>query len=122
MGGNAPHTHTAAMPITAEYTWDETEDVIAILVPLRGAKTSSEHIFIANEYVKVNSAPYFLELDLKGEVKAVDSRAVFSRDGLRLHLHKTSATLWGELVSDLPKEERIARREASIEARYQELK
>merc|ERR1711959_324497 len=96
-----------AMPITAEYTWEESDDVIAVLVPLRGAKTSAEHIFIADEYVKVNSAPYFLELDLQGQIRAADSRAIFSRDGLRLHLHKSTAGEWGTLVTDLPKEERL---------------
>lgn len=110
------------MPITAEYTWEESDEVIAILIPLRGAKACAEHVFITNEYVKVNSAPYFLELDLLGEIRAADSRAIFSRDGLRLHLHKSASAHWGELVSELPKAERLARREASIENRYAELR
>merc|ERR1711939_918397 len=121
MGGTSRESENA-MPITAEYTWEESDDVIAVLVPLRGAKTSAEHIFIADEYVKVNSAPYFLELDLQGQIRAADSRAIFSRDGLRLHLHKSTAGEWGTLVTDLPKEERLARREASIENRYESMK
>jgi len=110
------------MPITAEYQWEDGEDVIVVVVPLRGAKPSAEHVFIADEYVKVNSAPYFLELDLHAEILAADSRAVFSRSGLRLHLHKATPGAWPSLVTDLPKKEKVARREASVEARYEELR
>ena len=45
------------MPITAEFTWDESEDVIVLLIPLRGAKPSADHIFIANEYLKAYETP-----------------------------------------------------------------
>lgn len=110
------------MPITAEYDWEDGEDVIVVVVPLRGAKPSADHVFIADEYVKVNSAPYFLELDLHGQILAADSRAVFSRSGLRLHLHKATPGAWEFLVTDLPKKEKVARREASVDARYQELR
>merc|ERR1711959_89281 len=112
-----------AMPITAEYEWDESEDVIVLLVPLRGAKAASENVFISDQYIKVNSPPYFLEIDLARSIVAANSRAIFSREGLRLHLHKEEKGLWGEnLVSDLPKEERVARRNASVNARYDNLR
>ena len=129
------------MPITADYKWEDSQDVIAVLVPLRGAKLSGEQVFMSNEYVKaadpcetaplfrrepslthpvwrqVNSAPYFLELDLAGSIDAAASRAICSRDGLRLHLHKAEAGSWDQLVTSLPKKEKIARREASVAAR-----
>lgn len=41
------------MPITADYKWEDSPDVIAVLVPLRGAKLSGEQVFMSNEYVKV---------------------------------------------------------------------
>jgi len=40
------------MPITADYRWEDSEDVIAILVPLKGARLSGEQVFLADEYVK----------------------------------------------------------------------
>lgn len=110
------------MPITADYKWEDSEEVIVVLVPLRGAKLSTDHVFIANEYIKVNSAPYFLELDLHGEIRASESRAILSRDGLRLHLHKAEPGCWDSLVTELPKKERLARRQATVDERHEELR
>ena len=105
------------MPITAEYQWEETNAAVSVLVPLRGAKPSTSDVFVAGEYVKINSMPYFLELDLHASIISSKSRAVFEPQGLRLFLPKQSAGKWGMLCTDIDKEERIKRREASIEAR-----
>jgi dyslexia susceptibility 1 candidate gene 1 protein len=59
---------------------------------------------------------------LYGEIRAAESRVIISRDGLRLHLHKATSEQWTELVTDLPKSERMARRQASIDARFEELR
>jgi len=110
------------MPITAEYKWEQTKAAVSLLVPLRGAKPNTSDVFVSAEYVKINSMPYFLELDLRNSIVPSKARAVFEPQGLRLFLPKAEPCKWSDLVTELEKEERVERREASIEARHEELR
>ena len=65
------------MPITAEYKWEQTKAAVSLLVPLRGAKPNTSDVFVSAEYVKINSMPYFLELDLRNSIVPSKARAVF---------------------------------------------
>ena len=48
------------MPITIkDYTWDETETTLHVVVPLKGVKANKVDIFSTDEYLKVSLFAFF---------------------------------------------------------------
>jgi len=56
------------MVLSPSYTWSETKGGLTVIAQCTGASVSTTDVFSSPHYVSLNSAPYFLELDLHGEV------------------------------------------------------
>ncbi len=77
------------MPITPQYEWDESEQVVEVRVSLPGASKSKSDVFATDCMVKVNLAPYLLVLDLSGEVDPTRTIATFTTpSGVTFRLFK----------------------------------
>lgn len=78
------------MPVTPEYKWEETPQVVVINVTLPGAVVRKPDLLLTPVYLKVGSHPYLLSLDLHREVDADHATAELSHQGLQLRLPKVS--------------------------------
>ena len=74
------------MPISAEYSWSQTEETIEIQVALKGTPSRKVNVYISDLLVKVNFAPYLLQLDLYKSVTFDKSVARFDQRDGKLHL------------------------------------
>jgi dyslexia susceptibility 1 candidate gene 1 protein len=74
------------MPISAEFTWSQTEGAIDIQVSLKGTPARKVHVYISDVFVKVNFSPYLLQLDLNKPVAFEHSVARFDQRDGKLHL------------------------------------
>ncbi|CAM9391980.1 unnamed protein product [Ectocarpus sp. 4 AP-2014] len=107
------------MPLTAEYTWAESETIIQVQVPLKGQSASKLDVFATECYLKVSFPPYLLEVDLDGYIDSMQPKARVENGTLMIKAKKKegSATLWGSLgqrVSRKCDPKVKARREESI--------
>ena len=101
------------MPISPAYEWSETDLTVTIKAECRGATSSATNVFSSPHYVSANAAPYFLELDLFSAIDSTRSVANVGRGVVTLKLFKAAEGKWGRLLVDLPRKERLKRREAS---------
>ena len=94
------------MPVSGTYDWLEKSDQVKISIPLKGASPSSVDIFVTSSALKVNYAPFLLDLVLKNRVDPIKHKAVVKNGVLIVTLYKAEPTHWGELeASDTVKEE-----------------
>ena len=103
------------MPISPAFEWSETATTVTVTAQCRGATTASTDVFSSPHYVSVNAPPYFLELDVQAAVDSTRSVATVRTGVVVLKLFKAAEGLWGRLQVDMPRKERIKRREASRE-------
>ena len=101
------------MPISPAYEWSETTSSVTITANCRGATAASTNVYSSPHYVSANAPPYFLEVDLHGAIDSTRSVATVRNGVVSLKLTKAKDELWGRLVVDLPRAERMKRREAS---------
>lgn len=101
------------MPISPAYEWSETALTLTVKAECRGATSSATDVYSSPHYVSANAPPYFLELDLHGAIDGTRSVANVSRGVVSLKLFKAAEGKWGRLLVDLPRAERLKRREAS---------
>ncbi|CAM9541458.1 unnamed protein product, partial [Ectocarpus sp. 8 AP-2014] len=111
------------MPLTAEYTWAESETIIQVQVPLKGQSASKLDVFATECYLKVSFPPYLLEVDLDGYIDSMQPKARVENGTLMIKAKKTegSARLWGSLgqrVSRKCDPKVKARREESIKEKH----
>ena len=59
------------MPLTGQYTFAETESALTIAIPLKGVSPKKVDIFCAEGLLKVNYAPYLIDILL---LKKIDPR------------------------------------------------
>jgi len=71
------------MPLDADYTWRQTDDTLAIDVPLKGSSASSVDILATELLLKVSFGRYLLQLDL---LHAIDDTACVAKVS-NLHCH-----------------------------------
>eukprot|EP01048_Picozoa_sp_COSAG05_P027426 COSAG05_NODE_7998_length_747_cov_1.425926_1_plen_207_part_01 len=106
-----------------KHTWEESEGELRIHVTMVGANPKACDVAVADQYVKVNCAPYLLSVDLLGSVVDTASTVVYTAEGLTINLPKVEPQLWGELQIDPSKiggKKGLAkRREASIDRQRQ---
>ncbi|XP_038076928.1 dynein assembly factor 4, axonemal-like [Patiria miniata] len=109
------------MPITVkDYTWDETETSVHVVVPLKGVKASKVDIFSTDEYLKVNYPPYLFEVVLFQPVDDSKGTAQVGDGTITFNLQKKEPGLWSRLISlnsedkDLMK----SKRQAAIDATH----
>ncbi len=107
------------MPITPEYSYQETEALITVNVELRGASPKNCDVFVSDVLLKINKSPHLLVIDLHAAVDDTTSTVSFTPSGLTVNLRKARAAMWGVLKADASllggKEGVAKRREASIE-------
>jgi hypothetical protein len=96
------------MPISAEFTWSQTADTIDIQISLKGTPARKVNVYISDVLVKVNFAPYLLQLDLYQSVSFDKSIARFDQRDGKLHLTLPKQTVeqpagpWKSLVHTFP--------------------
>ena len=105
-------THLA-MPISPAYQWSETALTVTVRAECRGATSGATDVYSSPYYISANAAPFFLELDLHGAIDSTRSVANVARDVVTLKLFKAAEGLWGRLLIDMPRAERLKRREKS---------
>ena len=101
------------MPISPAYSWSETATTVTVTAECRGASREKTDTFSSPHYVSANAPPYFLELDLHGAIDSTRSVATVRQGAVVLKLFKAEEVKWGRLIVDLPRDERLKRREAS---------
>ena len=101
------------MVLRPSFTWNETESTITVAAACRGAKSSTTSVFSSPHFVSLNSPPYFLELDLHAAIAVDKSVTTVHNNTVTLKLFKEAAGVWGRLMTDLPRPDRLARRERS---------
>jgi CS domain len=87
------------MPITGSYTWSEKNDLIKIVIPLKGTPIKTVDIFVTSTTLKVNFSPYIVDIVLFSSVDALKHKATVKDGSLQISLYKTTTStgLWGRL-------------------------
>lgn len=87
------------MPITGSYSWSEKNDLIKIIIPLKGTPIKTVDIFVTSTTLKVNFSPYIVDIVLFSSVDALKHKATVKDGSLQISLYKTttSSGLWGAL-------------------------
>lgn len=84
-----------------DYTWQETENLMNVTVPLKGVHRKKLDVFLTNEYLKVNYAPFFFECFLRNPIDHKKSVAHVCDGEVIFQLHKETAGLWNKLESEI---------------------
>ncbi|CAM9137449.1 unnamed protein product [Choristocarpus tenellus] len=87
------------MPLTADYTWTESDTNLQVQVPLKGKNPAGVDIFATECFLKVSFPPYLLEVDLHGCIDTTLNRATVQNGTLiiRVKKKKGHTGLWGAL-------------------------
>ena len=101
------------MPISPAYEWSETPTTVTVTAQCRGATSASTDVFSSPHYVSANAPPFFIELDLHGAIDSTRSVATVRQGVVVLKLTKAQEGVWGRLIIDMPRAERLKRRAAS---------
>lgn len=106
------------MPLTPQYDWSQTYDLIQLNVRVPGFRKDAADIAVTPCCIKVNFAPYILLLDLHGTIEPSSSSVTATIEGLAFTLSKAAAGDWERLVSQDSKAERESRRNAAFDEYY----
>mmetsp|Transcript_8132 Transcript_8132/g.13162 ORF Transcript_8132/g.13162 Transcript_8132/m.13162 type:complete len:579 (+) Transcript_8132:149-1885(+) len=110
------------MPVTPQYTWNETDREVFVQVPIKNAKNSKTDIECSDAWLKINFPPSLLQLDLFDFIDDEKSRIVVEDNVIKCRLVKREERKWGRLNSLGDKEVLRKRREESIQRRDERLK
>ena len=90
------------MPLVGIYTWTEKKDLIKVTVPLKGASPNKVDIFVTSSTLKINFAPYIVNIVLHSPVDPIKHKATVKDGSLLVTLYKTdeSQGIWGTLEVD----------------------
>ncbi|XP_014488178.1 PREDICTED: dyslexia susceptibility 1 candidate gene 1 protein homolog [Dinoponera quadriceps] len=102
--------------IVKNHQWRQTERKIIIHVPLK-APPKNVDLFATDNYVKINSPPFILELFLWGNVREQESECVFTDNGATFSLQKANVGQdWPRLeIENLSKEQKLDFRRQILE-------
>lgn len=105
------------MPITPKYTWTETNTEISLTldIPADQLSANTVDVFATDIFVKVNCTPWLFMLDLVLPIAPEKCRTIVEQRQLKLILTKEEEGMWLALEHPGTKQERRARRDASIE-------
>lgn len=99
------------MPIQIkDFTWNQTDTHVSIVVPLKGAQASKTAIFSSELYIKVNFPPYFFEADLFAAIDDQLSSAQIGNGAVNFNLKKKEEVPWPLLICSDSKENLKVRR------------
>ncbi|KAM5337835.1 dynein axonemal assembly factor 4 isoform 3-T3 [Glossophaga mutica] len=104
------------MPLQVrDYSWQQTRTAVFISVPLRGVCIRDADVFCAENYLKVNFAPFLFEVFLYAPIDDESSKAKIGDDTIVFTLHKKEAVMWETLsVSGVDKKMMQKIREKSV--------
>ena len=88
------------MPIRGEYSWSERSENLTVRIPLKGVAPSKVDIFVTSQLVKVNYAPYLIEVLLHGRIDDKKHKASVKDGVLIMTLVKTEPGKWGQLEAE----------------------
>ncbi|XP_041651989.1 dynein assembly factor 4, axonemal [Cheilinus undulatus] len=87
------------MPLlVTDYSWTQTETMVYISVPLKGATLSKVDIFSTDEYIKVHYPPYLFEAFLFEPVDEGRSTAKVGNGAAVISLPKKTHKVWEDLM------------------------
>lgn len=95
--------------IVKDFTWEQTNKVVFITVPLKGVKANKVDIFSSEEYLKVSYPPYLFECLLYAPVDDGDSVAQVGNGAVVFKLLKKEEDKWPQLQSDLAEDKEALR-------------
>jgi len=86
------------MPVTPEWSWEETDTVVSVVVKLPGLVSKRPDVTVADAYLKVNAAPYLFAADLRHDVDSDASEVRVGSGEVTFSLTKKEAgVVWGGL-------------------------
>lgn len=89
------------MPVSGKYEWTERKTQIRLSVALLGAAPSAVDIFVTATELKVNYAPYLIDIALRHRVDPLRHKAVVKDGVLQVTLFKQDEGItWGLLEAD----------------------
>jgi dyslexia susceptibility 1 candidate gene 1 protein len=103
------------MPVTASYTWSEKKDSIKVLLPLKGVSANKVDILVSSATLKVNFAPFILDIVLLKEIDSVKHKASVKDGVLHITLCKKESGLWGSLEAEGDKQTLLAAKTESLQ-------
>ncbi|XP_787717.1 dynein assembly factor 4, axonemal [Strongylocentrotus purpuratus] len=112
------------MPIAIkDYTWEESDTDVHITVPIKGNNSSKADLFSSDEYIKVNSPPYFFEMFLYAGVDDSKSVAQLGDGVIVFKLIKKELGIWGQLSSSTlgDKDKMKARRDDAVTEKHRRI-
>jgi len=80
-----------------DYTWTQTEEMMYIIVPLKGVVQKKDDVLSIENYVKINFSPYLFECFLFGQVQDRLSTLEIGNGLAVLKLSKTEPGMWPQL-------------------------
>jgi len=102
------------MPISPRYDWSQSPGEVTIRVQLKHVQKAKFRVSASPFFLKVNYAPFILDVDLRHEVVYRDIVVRILPKHVELICPKVEEALWTELEVKGDKKELQARREASI--------
>jgi dyslexia susceptibility 1 candidate gene 1 protein len=104
------------MPVTGQYAWTEKADHVVVKVFLKGVSPKKVDIFCTENILKVNYAPYLVDILLFSTIDPLKHKAVVKEGVLEVKLFKKVPAIWGFLELQETSEEQ------AIEMRIDSLK
>ncbi|CAL1540870.1 unnamed protein product [Lymnaea stagnalis] len=92
-----------------DYTWEETDQIVWITVPLKGVKANNVSIFTSDEYLKVSYPPYLFECLLVAPVEDTRGCAQVGNGAVVFKLFKKEPRFWNCLQSSDTDDKEIMR-------------
>ena len=107
------------MPLTPQYTWSQDDATLTLKVSLSSAAgvTRNTRVECTDAAVKITCPPYFLQLDLFGDVDERKSRATIEPGVVLVKVPKRQPGAWPQLKAAGSAAEIKARREAALDVK-----
>ena len=86
------------MPLTGDYSWTERNESVTVKIPLKGVSPAKVDIFVTSKLLKVNYAPYLVEVLLHGAINEKKHKAMVKDGVLNMILLKVEPGKWGQLA------------------------
>ncbi|XP_063435199.1 dynein axonemal assembly factor 4-like [Mytilus trossulus] len=83
-----------------DYTWEETEKMMFITVPLKGVRANKVDLLSSEEFIKVSFPPYLFECLLHAPVDDQTSTAQIGNGAVVFKLKKQEPGMWYQLSKD----------------------
>lgn len=109
------------MPISANYSWEETKQDVTVTLPFRGKSAKKMDLFIADCVLKVSHPPFLLDLNLYNYIEPKSCKAVLREGSLIIRFQKVATGMWHTLVYKGTKEESRKRRKQSLQRREEDI-